>query len=38
MVGNTKMCCCFCNYVSDKNLEEFFVTFEEGTGNRNMFL
>jgi hypothetical protein len=38
VVGNTKMCCCFSNDDCNKNLEEIFVTFEESTGNRNMFL
>ena len=38
MVGNTEMCCCFCNDICNKNLEEIFVTFGESTGNRSMFL
>ena len=39
MVDNTKMCSCFCSDICYMNLEEILlVTFEERTGNKNMFL
>lgn len=34
--SSTKMNCCFCNDICNKNLEEIFITFGESTGNRNM--